>query len=146
VFLSFSPFAIGDFSSKQRRRAMPSKKFPTADALSAITGRLVSDAGMDRVYEVLDWMAGEKLFTHQLPRVMREARALMIVKDPRLVQVCEESKQVDRNNWREWLATWTTRLGPTLDVHKFSVSTHERIDPLSELAEKISPERILIVP
>lgn len=122
---------------------MQTKEFPTNDVLSTITGRLMGDIG--GVYQVLNWMTGEDVFTHQLPRIGREATPVMLAAHPQLAQAIEEADQVTPDNWREWLQRWEDRYGPTIAVPKFTADTHERIDPLSELAEKVSPDKIIPV-
>jgi hypothetical protein len=122
---------------------MQTKEFDTADVLSTVTGRLVSK--IDGVYKVLNWMTGESLFTHQLPRVSREARPVLVAAHPLLQQAIDEADQVTTENWQEWRQTWEDRYGPTIAVPKFGADTHENIDPMSELAEKIHPDRIIPV-
>lgn len=122
---------------------MDTKAFPTHDVLSTITGRLIGEIG--GVYEMLNWMTGESVYTHQLPRIGREAQALLVSQRPELQQAVEEAEQVTRDNWRQWRAMWETRYGPTIAVPKFTEDTHERIDPLSELAEKVHPSRITVI-
>lgn len=48
-------------------------KFKTRKVLSAATGTLLTS--MDDVYEVLSFMTGEELFTHQLPRAFKQCEA-----------------------------------------------------------------------
>lgn len=122
---------------------MQTKEFATCDVLSTITGRLMGDIG--GVYEVLNWMTGESVFTHQLPRIGREARPVMVDAHPQLAQAIEEAEQVNTDNWQEWRQKWEDRYGPTITVPKFTADTHERIDPLSEAAEHFPPERIIVV-
>jgi len=47
---------------------MATKQFDISDVLSITTGRLVSTRHMDGVYDILNYMTGESLFTHQLGR------------------------------------------------------------------------------
>lgn len=123
-----------------------SKAFPTLDVLSAITGRLMTEAGIDAVYEVLNFMTGESLFTHQLPRVGREARQFMRARIPGFDEIQRQADdEVTHENFREVGARWIGRLGQTINVPKMGVDAHERIDPLSELAELVPPDRILTV-
>ncbi len=53
---------------------MKTKKFHLGDVLSITTGRLVSSRHIDGVYEILNFMTDDNLFTHQLPRAMGECR------------------------------------------------------------------------
>lgn len=113
--------------------------FPTGAVLSVVTDVLVSENRIDGVYEVLNWMTGESLFTHQLPRVGREAAPLIVAMHPELSAAVAEAEQVNGDNWREWLATWRARYGETIAVPRLNIAEHERIDPMSELAEKAPP-------
>lgn len=119
------------------------KDFSTADVLSTVTGRLVGK--IDGVYAVCNWMTGESVFTHQLPRISREAQAVMLAHRPDLAQAVAEAEQVDTTNWRTWLTEWISRYGTTIAVPKMTADQHERIDPLSELAEKVHPDNIIVV-
>ena len=120
---------------------MTTKEFPTATVLTIVTGRLLCK--MDAVYEILNWMTGENLFTHQLPRVGEEAKPVILAMHPHLKSAVDEADQVTGENYRAWLTTWEERFGPSIAVPKLNIAQHERIDPLSELAEKIPPERII---
>ncbi|WP_166162975.1 hypothetical protein [Chelativorans oligotrophicus] len=119
------------------------KDFPTGAVLSVVTGRLVSENHIEGVYEVLNWMTGESLFTHQLPRVGREAEPVILALHPELAQAKEEAEQVNGDNWRDWLAKWKDRYGDMISVPRMTIAEHERTDPLSELSEKVHPDRIV---
>lgn len=122
---------------------MTTKTFPTRDVLSTITGRLMGDIG--GVYEVLNWMTGESVFTHQLPRIGREATPVVVAAHPQLQQAIDEAEQVTPQNYLEWRKTWEDRYGPEISVPKFDAASHERIDPLSELSEKVHPDKIITI-
>lgn len=123
---------------------MMTKEFPIGAVLSVVTGRLVSENHIAGVYEVLGWMTGESLFTHQLPRVSREAEPVILALHPQLEQARTEADQVNGENWKTWLQTWQDRYGLTIAVPKLNIEQHERIDPLSELAEKVHPDKIML--
>lgn len=120
-----------------------SKAFPTADVLGAITGRLMGDIG--GIYEVLGWMTDGPVWTHQLPRIGKEAAPVVLAMHPHLAKAFEEADLIDRDNWREWLQTWLDRYGPEITVPRMTTDQHERIDPVSELAEKVHPSRIAVI-
>jgi len=119
------------------------KEFATADVLSTVTGRLMGQ--MSGIYEVLNWMTGESVFTHQLPRISKEARPVLVAAHPLLQQAIDEAEQVTQENWQTWRQTWEDRYGPTIAVPKFNADTHERIDPMSETAEIFHPDKIIAV-
>lgn len=71
----------------------PTKAFPTADVLSSITGRLVGPIG--GVDKVINWMTGEDVFTHQLPRICREATPVVLKAHPELAAAVSEAEDDD---------------------------------------------------
>lgn len=121
----------------------PTKAFPTEDVLSTITGILIG--GIGGVYEVLNWMTGENVYTHQIPRISREAQPVVVAAHPELAAAVAEADQVNPENWQAWRDLWLGRYGRTIDVPKFNADAHERIDPLSELAEIMPPDRIVVI-
>lgn len=121
------------------------KPFPTADVLSAITGRLVSERHMDAIYEVLNFMTGESLFTHQLPRVGREAAKVLVAHQPDLAAAIEEADQVNPQNWRGWAARWVKRYGPTISVPTMTADQHRRVDAIAEAVEMVGEEKVVVV-
>ena len=124
---------------------MATKEFPAGAVLSVVIDRLVSENHIEGVYEVLNWMSGESLYTHQLPRVGAEAKPLILALHPELVDAVDEANRVDGENWRDWLGIWKLRYGDMITVPKMTIAEHERIDPLSELAEKVHPDKIIVV-
>ena len=121
------------------------KEFATEDVLSAVIGHLVSERRMNAVYDVLGWMAGESLCTHQLVRVMKEAQPVMFARFPLLFGAFSDKERCTTENWREWRNQWVAEIGPTLSVPRLNEDQHERIDPLSEAAELFPPDRIITI-
>ena len=122
-----------------------SKVFPTSDVLSTISGYLVSPRGIDCVYKVLNYMTGEGVFTHQLPRISEEARVAVLALHPHLQAPIDDAKTVTRENWREWIERWENEIGPTISVPKMTNEQHEYIDPMSEAAQYFPPDKIKVV-
>jgi len=119
------------------------KNFPVDAVMSTVTGILVSEDGIGCVYEVLNWMTGESVYTHQIPRISREAVPVVLALYPDMQAAIDEAEQVNSDNWRDWLSTWKGRYGDEIAVPVMNIAEHERIDPMSELAEKVSPDRII---
>lgn len=61
---------------------MATKRFHISDVLSITTGRLVSDRHMDGVYDILNHMTGESLFTHQLGRASKACKPELLRQFP----------------------------------------------------------------
>ena len=117
--------------------------FPLPDVLGTITGRLLGK--MDGIYQVSQFMAGEPVWTHQLPRVGREICPVVLRQHPQLAPVIAEAEAVTPDNWQEMLAGWVSRFGESLALSPMTADDHERIDPISEAAEMIHPDRIIPV-
>lgn len=119
------------------------KPFPTAAVLSTITGVLVCEIG--EVYEICAWMSGEPVFTHQLPRVGREAQAVLTALRPDLQLAVSEASAVTPENYESWRDIWIARYGAEIEVPRMNADQHENIDPISELAEKAHPDQIIVI-
>lgn len=91
------------------------KTFATPDAVSGIAGVLVSERGMDAVYEVLDYVCGGPLFTHMLPRAQELALAKAPM--PEWLRTLDTSG-CNRETWRTWIADVVAKHGPTVQLGK----------------------------
>lgn len=119
------------------------KEFHIGDILSVTTGCLVSPRHIGGVYDILNFMTGESIYTHQIPRVGREAAPVLLKQHPQLVEV--DATGVEPDNFKSWLAEQVKRYGEMLPVQPMTADEHESIDPMSELAEKIHPDRIMVI-
>src|SRR3990167_2376272 len=66
-------------------KTMQTKQFHLGDVLSITTGRLVSPRHIDGVYDILNFMTGDNLFTHTLPRASDECKPYLVAQFPQLV-------------------------------------------------------------
>lgn len=116
---------------------MTTRPFHLGDILTVTTGRLVSPRHMDGVYDILNWMTGESLFTHQLPRACRECQGPLLAQHPDLAAVTPPSEFSEGNSAQEavarWLAEQVTVYGETREVAPLAAGDHTRIDPVTEL-------------
>lgn len=117
--------------------------FALADVLGTITGRLLGN--IDGIYKVSKFMSGEPVWTHQIPRVGMEIRPVVLRQHPRLAPVIDEAEAVTPDNWAVMLSGWIDRFGPTIALRPMSADEHQSIDPASELAETVHPDRIIQV-
>lgn len=63
------------------------RKFHLGDVLSVTTGHLVSPRHMDGVYDILNYMMGLDLFTHQLPLAADICKSDILYQFPELSNV-----------------------------------------------------------
>ena len=146
---------------------MNMRRFHLGDVLSITADRLVSPRHTSGVHDILNFMSGESLFTHQLGRVVKECAPYLLKQFPgldspqmqfALGELVEMLKTPSGKKDPEKLVTeWMSKVisgkyginlplcgeyKNMLDVERLQPDVHERIDPKSELAERFHPDRI----
>jgi len=121
--------------------------FHLGDILSITTGYLVSPDHMDGVHRLLDFMTGESLFTHQLPRASDACKPALLAQFPELSTVEVPDAFTGREHVEEWLAQQVARLGGEvyLRVQPLAGGTFEHKNALVELAEMAPGTPVLVV-
>lgn len=106
------------------------RSFHIGDVLSITTGRLLSLRHMEGVYDILNFMTGDNLFTHQLPRASDECRPYLLRQHPELKDVYVDD--ICRANVERRIAEIAAKHGTMLSVSPIPLMAHKRIDPISE--------------
>jgi hypothetical protein len=112
--------------------------FDLGDILSITTGCLVAARGICAVTEILNYMTGDDLFTHQLPRALRAAAPAIIEQHPQLADVQFLPPPLDweidavRAYIERWLDQVKAQYGETLSLAP--MAEWEYLNPLEELA------------
>ena len=119
------------------------REFSLGDVLCVSTGRLVSRRGMDAVYDVLNFLTRDNLFTHQLPRALRECQPWVIRQHPQLAAV--DASAVNAENLETWLLEQEARFGSTLQLEPIPRDDHTVRDPLAEIAEMVGDKPIIVL-
>jgi hypothetical protein len=88
---------------------------------------------MDGVYEILNYMTGDNLYTHQIPRAIEECQPFLLKQFPDLKNVIADDVTCD--NIDEWIKDKAKRFGEYKDVEPLPVGVHKYIDPIVELEE-----------
>jgi hypothetical protein len=111
------------------------REFDLSDILSVVPGCLVSSRHMDGVYDILNFMTGDNLFTHQLPRAMGEARPVILAQHPWLASIALPvfPDDVTADDVYAWLDAMEAEHGATVDLEPMAPEDHTHIDPISEL-------------
>jgi hypothetical protein len=123
---------------------MQTKKFHLGDVLSVTTGRLVSPRHMDGVYDILNFMTGDNLFTHQLPRASDECKPHLLAQFPQLAEV--DASGVNTKNHKQWLAEQVAKYGEEFEVKPIPKGAHQFKNPIAEATEMMGgPEKVIVV-
>ena len=125
------------------------KTFHLGDILSVTTGRLVSPGHIGGVYDILNWMTGDNLFTHQLPRACDKCSGPLLAQHPDLAAIVppETFGDGDADSAKEavdrWLDAQVAIYGETREVAPLAAEDHTRIDPFAEL-RMIKPDAEIV--
>lgn len=112
---------------------MTTKTFHLGDILSVTTDRLVSPNHIGGVYDVLNWMTGDNLYTHQLPRASDECVPELLRQHPDLAAVEVPDEFDGKVHVETWLAEQVARYGETREVAPLPPGDHTHIDPIAEI-------------
>ena len=121
------------------------RTFHLGDVLSITTGRLVSPRHMEGIHDILDWMTGDSLFTHQLPRAMDECQGPLLAQHPDLAAIEVPDDFGGEEGVRSWLAEQVAVYGETREVAPLNAADHTRIDPITELRQMRPDAEIVTV-
>ena len=139
---------------------MQTKQFHLGDVLSIATNRLVSPRHIDGVYDILNFMTGDNLFTHQLPRASDECKPYLVEQFPHLataemdsaiaelddVLKVKSGKAEAKKIVADWLAKQVSKYGEMFAVKPIPTDAHEVKNPIAEAVEMMGgPEKVIVV-
>lgn len=111
---------------------MSERNFPLGDILSITTEKLLSPRQIEGVYDVLNFMTGADLFTHQLPRARLAVLPEILRQHPELAGI--DVSDVTPENWKERLAALVQQHGQFLALTPAPAGVYAPQNPLTELA------------
>lgn len=118
-------------------------KFNIGTILSISHSRLLTSIG--NVYEILNYMLDDNLFTHQLPRAGRFCQKFVIAEHPQLEQWDDFDEQITTENWKEYLEKAKSMFGEELEISKAPSGVWTYKKPVEELSEMVDKEKIIVV-
>lgn len=119
---------------------MTARTFSLGAVLSVTTGVLLAEIG--DVRELLDFITGDTLMTHQLPRASDEAAPEILRQHPDLAGMAVPDGLNTFPLVAEWLKT--QNLGETRELTPMSPEDHTFIHPFAEL--KMRAPHIEVIP
>jgi allophanate hydrolase subunit 1 len=140
------------------------KTFHISDVLSITTGRLVSSRHIDGIYDILNFLTGDNLYTHQLPRAMRECKPWLRSQFPSIMEdspiitkllpvldakITNADKQKDRvqaacEQWVKMVQT-EANLPEIVVVYEMGAEMHTHIDPVEEAQAMVGDKRVIVL-
>lgn len=123
---------------------MTTKQFHLGDILSITHDRLVSPRHIEGVYDILGFMTGETLYTHQLPRAARECKPILLTQHPQLAEI--DAENVNAGNWKEWMAAQVEKYGEALPVAPLPQRDPQYDTPVADAIEMMGdPTKVVVV-
>jgi len=134
------------------------KSFTIGAVLSVTTGRLVCDIG--DVYDILNHITGDNLFTHVLPRACRFAEPLILEAFPELKLCGLESSLASLDRWvaadktprktecaKMWLAELKMMHPEITDAYDIPTFADRWLsfDPVEELEGMFGKDKVAVV-
>lgn len=119
------------------------RTFHLGDILTVTTGRLLSN--MDGLYDLLNYMTGDDLMTHQLPRACDECAPALLAQHPDLADVPVPAEFDGKPHVDRWLAEQVARFGAARDVEPLAPEDHTPIHPLTELLMMAPGKPVIVV-
>lgn len=134
------------------------KQFHLGTIVTITAGLLVAPKLMEDVYDICNYMTGDNLFTHQLPRAAREIKPLIqdqlpFTKQENFLSTCEVldlrlQECSTQSAKAEYIADWM-RLAIDWfgEYHvltpRSGLVTHK--DPITELYEMVPAEKVIVL-
>lgn len=125
--------------------AARSREFPLDEILTVSTGCLVSRRHMDAVYETLNFLTGDNLFTHQLPRALEACKPAVLEQHPDLADVVVPDFGEDVHaEVLAWLDTVEAKYGKTRTL--VPLADWEHRDAIEEACDLMGAEKVYVFP
>ena len=120
------------------------RTFRASDILTVTTGYFLSDDPNDEfgiLYNLLNYLTGDNLYTHQLGRVADECAPYL--RDQFKWAAEFDDIDISPSNYLEISKMANDKYGRELSVHPIPMDDHDVIDPLTELLKMAPHAKIL---
>lgn len=140
------------------------KLFHISDVLTATTGRLVSSRHVDGMYDIYNFLTGDELYTHQIPRAHHECLSWLRAQFPMLMEdspgmasrlsdmktriaAVPQTQEAISPVVALWVEETRVALGLSemLPVYELSADMHTHIDPIEEAEAMIGNKNVIKV-
>ena len=99
-------------------------KFHIGDVVSVTTGKLLSPRKMEGIYEILDFLTGDSLYTHELPFASKFTKPYLLSQHPELSEINKD--EINTENYKEKLDALVAEYGEYLEITNISDEWNSR--------------------
>lgn len=114
------------------------RTFPLGQVLSVTTGILLCE--MSEVYDILNYMTQDNLFTHQLPRAAEVCKPAILEQHPILKKVSSDG--FSKTRWKIWLDKQYEQFPAEYTITP--VKEWESRNPIEEAAEMVGVDKLIV--
>lgn len=135
---------------------METRTFTLGDVLSVTTGRLVSEKHMDGIYDILNFMTGAYLYTHQLPKAIKTCCPAILDAYPFLAEdrlahdlAALDARLVGADNpgqvCTQWVNELAQRFGNTFTLAVVPGIADTFAAPVADMVAMLRPDQDIII-
>ena len=124
---------------RDKEQAVHHRAFRLETLLTITTGTMLGK--IDDVYDILNYMTGDNLFTHQLPLAAGICKHALWAQYPLLKYARTES--VDGTNWLWHIHDKRQKFGNYFRV--IPLEHWVQRDPIADMERMVDPEKIIVV-
>lgn len=117
------------------------KAFSIEQILTVTTGIALYDMG--GIYEILNFMTGEELSTHQLPRARKASALDLLRQHPQLTDF--DASGVNPENAEGFILGIRSRFGMALRIEPLPSGNYEPMHPVEEMQNMKPDGKIIVV-
>lgn len=107
------------------------RSFSLGAVLSVISGKLLCE--LDELYQVLNYLTGQSIYTHQIPRAFRVSAPYVATQHPHLAVL--DWSGVNNSTYRAWMDEQVRRFGATAELEPLPDGAYDAMHPIDELIE-----------
>lgn len=117
------------------------KQFKLGAVLTALSGIMLA-ADVSEVYEILNFLVDDDLYTHQLPRAFSYVQPYLKLQFPQFENI--QWGTVDKDTWKEFVVDLEAQHGSTLDVCAINTHGWQHVHPIEELGNMMGDKPIIV--
>ena len=109
------------------------RNFDLGTVLTVTSGRLFTK--MDNLYDILNYLSSDEIYTHQIPRVMKVAQSYVLEKYPQLDGVGKDVVINNEQDVKTFIDEQKNVYGDSFGLSPMPNEMYQHIDPIDEINE-----------
>lgn len=109
------------------------RTFDLGTVLTVTSGRLFTS--MDNVYDILNYLSNDEIYTHQIPRVMTVAKSYVLERYPQLDGVGKDVVINNKQDVETFIDEQKSIYGDSFGLSPMTDEIYQHIDPIDEIVD-----------